>query len=1009
VLPLAGIMKTHAKAVPARLRQRAEARLRPAASNLQEMPAAEVRQLVQELQVHQIELEMQNEALRRAQGARTQFAELYDFAPVGYVTLNDQAVIQQANLTAASLLGVTRGAVVHRPLTRFIFKDDQDIYYRHRQQLQATGGPQACELRLVQPDGQSFWAQLEETIEQNPEGRFASRLVLSDITARRQAETALRESEAKFRLLFENASDAIFINQHDRFIDCNAITLKMFGCQSRDQIIGHAPYEFSPSCQPNGRDSREFALEKIAAALAGRPQFFEWMHAKLDGTPFPAEVSLNAVVMGEKVLLQGIVRDITERKVAEELLARRNRALRLVSEGNQELVRATDENTLLENVCRIAVEAGGYRLAWVGFREKDAAKSVRPVARFGYDEGYVDNLKVTWADTERGRGPVGTALRTGQYTVSRQLATQPNFAPWREQALKRGYASCLTLPLVNDGHTFGVLAIYSSQPDDFGAEEAELLNKLAENLAYGLTVLRLRTEHQQAEVRLKETLKELQGMKLALDEHAIVAITDAQGKITYANDKFCAISKFPRAELLGQDHRLINSGFHPKAFFRELWTTIGQGRVWQGVVKSRAKDGSFFWLATTIVPFLQADGKPYQYVTIRTDVTERLQMELSLRASEARLSFALRTIHTGAWELDLLNHTAQRTLLHDQIFGYEQPLPLWTFEMFLEHVLPEDRADVDRRFREAIAAQVDWEFECRIRRADGAVRWIKAAGSHQLNPDGQPVRLAGVVQDITERKQAEAEIHKLNAELEQRVLDRTAELTLVNQELEAFSYSISHDLRTPLRSIDGFSQILLEDCADRLDVASRENLQRLRAASQRLGQLFDDLQQLSQYMRQKMRRKPVDLSALARSLVADLQAAEPERGVAVVIEPDLVARADPGLMAAVLEKLLHNAWKFTGKTSDAKIEFGCTPSAGGPAYFVRDNGVGFDMACASKLFNAFQRLHSDEAFPGTGIGLATVQRIIHRHHGQVWAEGEPGRGATFFFTLPTESGNLHER
>jgi light-regulated signal transduction histidine kinase (bacteriophytochrome) len=212
-------------------------------------------------------------------------------------------------------------------------------------------------------------------------------------------------------------------------------------------------------------------------------------------------------------------------------------------------------------------------------------------------------------------------------------------------------------------------------------------------------------------------------------------------------------------------------------------------------------------------------------------------------------------------------------------------------------------------------------------------------------------------------------------------------------------------LRAPLRAINGFSQIVLEDGTGRLDAEGRSNLERVRAASQRMGQLIDDLLQLSRHTRSEMHRKPVDLSALANAVVADLQKAEPERRVEFVIEPHLVAEADAILMRAVLENLLDNAWKFTSKQSAAKIEFGRTTHGGIPAFFVRDNGAGFDMAYAGKLFGAFQRLHRPAEFSGTGIGLATVQRIVHRHGGRVWAESTPDHGSTFSFTLTTQPNN----
>jgi light-regulated signal transduction histidine kinase (bacteriophytochrome) len=249
------------------------------------------------------------------------------------------------------------------------------------------------------------------------------------------------------------------------------------------------------------------------------------------------------------------------------------------------------------------------------------------------------------------------------------------------------------------------------------------------------------------------------------------------------------------------------------------------------------------------------------------------------------------------------------------------------------------------------------------------------------------------------RRQAEGEVRRLNAELEQRVIERTVQLAAANQELESFAYSVSHDLRAPLRSIDGFSQALLEDYKDKVDEEGQDYLRRVRAAAQRMAQLIDDILKLSRITRNEMTHTEVDLTALAREVAAELREQEPQRQVEFVIAEGLVARGDPRLQRVVLENLLGNAWKFTAHREQAQIEFGRTEAGGGPALFVRDNGAGFDMAWVDKLFAPFQRLHSEQEFPGTGIGLALVQRIVYRHGGRIWAEGKVGEGATFHFTL----------
>lgn len=244
-------------------------------------------------------------------------------------------------------------------------------------------------------------------------------------------------------------------------------------------------------------------------------------------------------------------------------------------------------------------------------------------------------------------------------------------------------------------------------------------------------------------------------------------------------------------------------------------------------------------------------------------------------------------------------------------------------------------------------------------------------------------------------REANDELCTANASLEQA----RAATEAANRELEAFSYSVAHDLRAPLRSIDGFSLALLEDCADVLDEAGKQHLHFVREAAQDMAALIDGLLSLSRVARSELRREAVDLGELARNIFTQLRRASPGRTVETVVADDLLAEGDVRLLRGLLENLLGNAWKFTGRSATARIEIGVTQAGGERTYFVRDDGAGFEMAYAAKLFGAFQRLHSATEFEGTGIGLATAQRIVHRHGGRVWAESDVGRGATFFFTL----------
>ena len=608
---------------------------------------------------------------------------------------------------------------------------------------------------------------------------------------------------------------------------------------------------------------------------------------------------------------------------------------------------------------------------------------------------------------------------------------------------------------------------------------------------------------------------EISDYKYALDQSAIVAITDQKGIIRHVNDNFCRISKYSREELIGQDHRIINSGFHSKAFIRDLWVTIGNGKIWKGELKNKAKDGSTYWVDTTIVPFLTAEGKPRQYVAIRADITERKKAEeqQDLLASiinssdEAILSIGLDSVITS-W-----NRGSAR------LFGYSPGEVLGKNVSML--IPPERRGDEDLIIKKvAMGEYIEQHITERLRK-DGSIVQVSLNVAPLRDPDGNIIGGSGIARniteqrnaeikirqsekiyktiasnipgaiillldsecryqfiegdllenlgyrkedllgqraetvltaekyaevksyndrvfsgetfsverrlkgrdtltryvplkdengvaysalilliDITELKKAQNDIAELNVNLENKVVERTEQLALVNKELEAFTYSVSHDLRAPLRIIDGFADILLSDHADKLDEEGKRTLGIITGNARKMGQLIDDLLNLSHLGRQEVVTSRVDMNRLVKLAIDEQLLLHTGRAPQIIADPLLPASCDHNLMLQVWINFISNALKYSGKGEHPVIHISSCRNENSVVYSVRDNGVGFDMKYADKLFGVFQRLHKATEFEGTGVGLALVQRIIIKHGGRVWAESEKGKGAVFHFSLP---------
>ncbi len=835
-----------------------------------------------------------------------------------------------------------------------------------------------------------------------------------------QAETAQKQLAS----IFERVTDAFVALDKDwRYAYVNEKAGELFGRKPQDLLGKHIWTEF-----PDGV-GQPFHLAYERAMAEQKPVHLEDYYA-------PWNRWFENIIYPSPEGISIYFHDITDRKTIEAELHKRNRALRTLSECNQALVHAPDEPTLLAAICRIVVEIGGYRLAWVGYKAHDEAKTVRPVAQAGCEDAYLETLRITWANTERGRGPAGIATRTGHVAFVRNILTDPTYEPWRAEATKRGYASLLAAPLQLDGETIGVFNVYSDAPDAFDTEEVALLTELSNDLAFGIGRYRTRVENKRADEERQAALQRFADIVEFLPDATFVI--DEEKRVIAWNHACETMTGVGKEALLGKgDYAYAEPFFNerrpilvdrldelaPKAqgpykyFHREGHVLYAESFVPQ----LNGGKGAHLWGVTS--PLFDKNGRRCGAIEVIRDVTEHKRVELALRDSENQLSLILNNVSDGIFAITIEpNDTLRFTSVNRSFLEGTGLLETQVVGALVQDVLQGPAQAISFcKYHEAIHSRQPVRWEETIDGPKG-----KRVGLVTVVPvfdaTGACTQVVGVVHDITERTKAEEQVRQLNDDLrrhmdalEQRVAERTAQLVAARDMAEsadrlksAFLASMSHELRTPLNSIIGFSGILLQGLAGPLNDEQKKQMRMVCNSSEHLLALINDVLDLSKIESGQLQLfvQSFDLQDLMRHVVGIASPLAGKKGLHLEVNMppgETLVSSDRRRLEQVLLNLVSNAIKFT---DEGRVRIDLSVQTNRVAVCVTDSGMGIKEKDLGSLFRPFTQLDSgtNRRHEGTGLGLSICKRLVDLLGGTIWVKSEWGKGSAFGFDFPVDGG-----
>jgi PAS domain S-box-containing protein len=926
-----------------------------------------------------------DEAEAALRNSEERYRRIVETANEGIWTVDADAIVTYANPRLAEMLDYAPDEIAGRSALDFVPEEDRArVWEDLTRRGQSARGMQG-EFRFRRADGSELWCLVNSSPIQvrDENGLHVNTLgMLTDITERKRAEEALRESEERFRVAQELSLDAFTIlgavrDETGAIVDFRWTYVN----PEAGRILRYRPGELVGQrlleVLPGNKTNSDLFERYVRVVETGEAHDYE---LRYESEGIQGWFRNMTVKLGDGVAVY--FADITERKKREEELHQLNRTLRALSRSSRSMMRATDEPQYLQEVCRIVVEDCGHAMVWIGYAEDDEYKSVRPVAWSGFEEGYLETLKITWADTERGRGPTGTAIRTGKVSMCTNLLTDPAFEPWRDEAIKRGYASSIVLPLMTDGRAFGAITIYSREPDPFSAEETAMLTGLADDLSYGITAIRLRAAHARADEARRRSEERYRGL-VELSPDAV--FINRNNRIEFANPAALELFGATAAEqIVGRSpFEMFHPEYHP--IMRER---IGQLLAGDRVPLTEGRivrlDGTVRDAEVTAAPFDDQDGRAIQ--VILRDITERKQAQEALRQTRDYLEnlFNYANAPIIVWDPEFritrFNHAFERLTGRSAADVVGQKL---------EVLFPDSRREQAMSHIHRAAAGERWEVvEIPIAHAGGAVRTVLWNSATLYSADGStPIATIAQGQDITERKLAE------------EALQETAdELARSNRDLDMFASAASHDLQEPLRMVTEYLGLLQQRYKDKLDKDANDFIHFAVDGATRMSQLVRDLLAYARVGTRGKALESTDCGQVLQYAMRNLKVAIEENGAVITHDPLPTVQGDATQLTQLFQNLIGNAIKFHGPDAP-RVHVAARQTGQDWQFSVSDNGIGIEPRQFDRIFRIFQRLHTHEQYSGTGVGLAICKRIVERHGGRIWVESEPGKGSTFCFTL----------